>query len=154
MNTLRIKNSILYYTVNIKNSKDVTFCTISALPSEDYIYVEWIGFVNEIEASKIACRKVVDFIERSGKILLLNDNRKQTGPWPPIEKWLGEVWIPAMRNAGLKMFAHLYSPSYFTELSAKTNLRDTVGGIEFGHFNSEEDAKGWLANQDEALPKV
>ncbi|MEM9829547.1 MAG: hypothetical protein AAF944_02865, partial [Bacteroidota bacterium] len=141
-------------TVSIKNSKGVVFCTISALPSEEFIYVEWIGYVNEVEASKTACRKIVDFIEQSGKSILLNDNRKQTGPWPPVEKWLGEVWIPAMKEAGLKMFAHLHSPSYFTELSAKNNLKDILGGIEFGHFKSEEEAKAWLTTPNEVLIKV
>ena len=140
-------------TVTTENSRGTMFCTIS-LPAENFIYVEWVGFVNEVDASKTACLKIVDFIRKSGKSLVLNDNRKQTGPWPPVEQWLGEVWIPGMRDAGLKRFAHLHSSNVFTELSAKNNLRDTVEGIEFGHFKDEEEAKAWLAGVNEVLPKV
>ena len=141
-------------TVSTKNSKGITFCTISLLPTQDFIYVEWIGFVNEVEASKTACLKIVEFIRRSGKNILLNDNRKQTGPWPPVEQWLGEVWIPGMKTAGLKRFAHLHSPNYFTELSAKNNLKDVVAGIEFGHFNNEKEATTWLTSLNEVQPQV
>ncbi len=141
-------------TTSIKNSKGIVFCTISLLPKEDLIYVEWIGFVNEAEASKTACWKIVEVIKHSKKSLVLNDNRKQTGPWPPVEEWLGKVWIPGMKDAGLKRFAHVHSPNYFTELSAKNNLKDTVSGIEFGHFNNEKDAKMWLIGLSEVVPKV
>ena len=140
--------------VNIKNSKNITFCTISLMPSQNYVYVEWIGFIDEAETSKTACQEVVEFIQHSEKSLLLNDNRRQTGPWPPINKWIGEVWIPSMIEAGLRKFAHIYSPNYFSELSAKKNLRDDVSGIKFGHFSNEKKARKWLVGRSEALPNV
>ena len=84
---------------------------------------------------------VLETIKQSGKKLLLNDNREQTGPWPPTNIWLEETWVPAIRKAGIERFAHLHSSNIFTEMSARKTLGDNASEIAFGHFGSKRRAK-------------
>ncbi len=133
--------------ITLKNSKNTDMFKIKLLEKEHIIYSEWIGFISEIDIAKQACLMMVNKIKETKVRLLLNDNRKQLGPWPSIDDWLSTVWIPDMSDAGLKYFAHIHSKSVFTQISANKILSETKNGIEFRHFEDEESAKKWLISK-------
>jgi hypothetical protein len=137
----------------VQNSSGKTFFKGRYLNEDDMLYCQWIGFVNEIEPSKKACMAVVDLIETYHADALMNDNREQSGPWPKLDEWLGTVWIPAMAQKGLKYFAHIHSESAFTQISANNVLKQSISGIEFAHFKTEEAAMMWLKERQKARLK-
>jgi hypothetical protein len=109
------------------------------------LHCEWIGFINDIEPAKKACLLMAELIKFYGCKLLLNDNRRQIGPWPAINSWLENTWKPALSAAGLKSFAHIHSENVFTQFTANKVLQKEFShGIHFGHFENEEIAIAWL----------
>ncbi|MCU0353068.1 MAG: hypothetical protein MUD08_04900 [Cytophagales bacterium] len=131
----------------VSNPKGEEFFHAYHNADENLIHCQWMGFVNDIEAAKQACLAMVSLIRQTQCPNLLNDNRLQTGPWPPINDWLQSVWIPQMANAGLRHFAHIHSENFFTELSAKRVLTEQVGELVFQHFKDEAVARQWLAEK-------
>lgn len=138
-------------TLSIKNFNDIDMFKLKLLEDEHILYSEWIGFINDIPMAKESCLAVVDKIEETKVHLLLNDNRQQEGPWPTIDDWLQNVWIPAMSKAGLKYFAHIHSKNIFTKFSASNILSEVKNGIEFRHFDNEKSAKDWLLSHSKNL---
>lgn len=128
----------------IENATGKTFLEVSLLSENNILKCRWIGFVNEIEPSKKACLLIISLIEKYSVKLIFNDNREQTGPWPPINDWLFDVWFPGMKEAGLEKFAHIHSENIFTEISAKSVLQEDILGITFKHFDTPQTATDWL----------
>ncbi|MEH0154382.1 hypothetical protein V6R21_09575 [Limibacter armeniacum] len=131
-------------TEEVCNSSNQVFFRGEYLPTDNMLNCEWIGFIAEIEPSKEACNKVVELSKKYNSSCVLNDNRNQTGPWPKIDDWLENHWMPSLAAAGVKFIAHIHSPNVFTNFSAQKHFKDTKHGIEFKHFQDEEEAKNWL----------
>ncbi|MDO1451530.1 hypothetical protein Q0590_34980 [Rhodocytophaga aerolata] len=66
----------------IRNSKGVVFCTLEHQPQKGIIYVNWKGFVNDIEPSKQACLAIAEMIRATDCRHVVNDNREQVGSQP------------------------------------------------------------------------
>jgi hypothetical protein len=133
--------------ITLKNSKNTDMFKMRLLDKEHILYSEWIGFISEIDVAQKACLTIASKIKETKVQGLLNDDRQQVGPWPNIDDWLSTIWIPAMADAGLRLFAHIHSKSVFTQLSANKILSETKNGIEFRHFENEDSAKNWLLSK-------
>ncbi|MDB5133102.1 MAG: hypothetical protein JWR02_2851 [Mucilaginibacter sp.] len=56
-------------------------------------------------------------------------------------------WFPMMEGAGLKYFAHIFSPSTFRRLSAQKSIDIMAGIITTQYFTDIELAGQWLDEQ-------
>lgn len=128
-----------------KDSKGEIFFKARYRDNDSILYCEWIGFINDIEPAKKACMRMVELLEEKKCKMLLNDNREQIGPWPPISDFLNDIWKPALAKAGLLAFAHIHSENVFTQFTANRVLNaEKSHGIHFEHFDNEERAIFWL----------
>jgi hypothetical protein len=134
------------------NSKGQVFFTAEVKP-DNVLYCEWIGYINDIPNTQKACLLMVEIAQRYRCKIVLNDNRRQIGPWPAINEWLETTWKPALAKAGIKWFAHIHSENIFTQISANKVLLSQIScGIEFHNFDSEPSALAWaLGRQQEVV---
>lgn len=120
-----------------------TFVKIEYSSDQSWVYVEWIGYQTE-ERSKKGMNKYLDIMQKYKVTQVLNDNRKQTGPYPKgIDSWIAQDWFPRALKAGFKHAATILAEGIFTQLSSK-QLETTVAGASYKVFQSEYDAKAWL----------
>jgi hypothetical protein len=66
------------------------------------------------------------------------------GNWSDAVEWVGNEWFPMMEQAGLKFFAHIFSPSIFSQLSAKKSIDIMAGIITTQYFTDIELARQWI----------
>ncbi|WP_051189551.1 PAS domain S-box protein [Daejeonella oryzae] len=106
--------------------------------------IDWIGF-ESFESVQKGCMKALEMINRFECSKVLNDNRRVLGTWSDASDWVGTVFFPMMENAGVKNVAWIFSPSSFSQLSAKKSLDVAVGNITAQFFTDMNLAKKWLA---------
>ncbi|MFT2009408.1 hypothetical protein ACMA1I_12090 [Pontibacter sp. 13R65] len=110
---------------------------------DDWIYVNWRGFVN-YETVTAGCEKILFFMKERGCSKVLNDNTNVEGIWSTASKWVGQDWFPRMKNAGLLYFAWVYSASTFSRLSTDKALKNTEDLKYIQTFDSLDAACDWL----------
>jgi hypothetical protein len=69
------------------------------------------------------------------------------GNWSEAAEWVGNIWFPMMEQAGLKYFAHVFSPSTFSQLSAKKSIDIMAGIITTQYFTDISLAEAWVNQQ-------
>lgn len=111
--------------------------------NENWLYVNWRGFVN-YELVTGGCEKILHFMKERQCFRILNDNTQVEGMWSAAAKWGGEVWFPALREAGLEYFAWVYSPSVLSRLSTDKTIRSTQSPDYIKTFDDLEQAMTWL----------
>ena len=77
---------------------------------------------------------------------VLNDNRNVLGTWSEASDWAGEVFFPMIEKEGIKNLAWIFSPSVFSQLSAKKSVDVAVSNITTQFFTDIEEAKIWLTS--------
>ncbi|NJM15314.1 MAG: hypothetical protein HC896_07990 [Bacteroidales bacterium] len=109
----------------------------------DWVYVDWIGYVNEARA-KTGMMHYLDVMQEYKLTKLLNDNTKEHGPYPEdIEGWIASTWYPKALKINMTKGATILSPRVFARLSADKLVR-TLSGIEYMNFDNKEKAISWL----------
>ncbi|GAB4399805.1 MAG: hypothetical protein OHK0053_20620 [Microscillaceae bacterium] len=131
----------------LKNAQNLVYFKITYFPETHLVESEWIGFINDVESSKQAYLLMSEFLNQYRCEAILNSNKKQVGPWPKVDEWLAETWLPHMQMTGLKYFAHLHSRNLFTQVSAERAFANIPKGIFLEHFYEEEQARQWLLRQ-------
>jgi hypothetical protein len=111
--------------------------------SGDWIYVNWRGYQN-YDSVKAGCERLLELMKAQACFKILNDNTQVEGQWSSAAKWGGDVWFPAMRKAGLKWFAWVYSPSMLSRLSSDKMLRHTLNPDFVEVFEDVDLAEAWL----------
>ncbi|WP_114784806.1 hypothetical protein [Botryobacter ruber] len=129
-----MRNEILYRE---------TYIAIEFNPADDWIYVNWRGYVN-YDTVTAGCEQILHCMQEKHCYKVLNDNTNVEGIWSGASRWVGEDWFPRMKAAGLKHFAWIYSPSTFSRLSTDKALRHTVDIDLIRTFDSLEAAQYWL----------
>jgi hypothetical protein len=133
--------------IELRNHVDKVFFTLEYRETENYIYANWIGFVN-VDNVIDGATKVLEAFESTGCPSFVNDNRELTGPWKNANDWIENIWTPRALQAGLKNFAFVVSPNIFGELSAKDlGLRLDNLGFEMRTFKDYEKAVAWIADR-------
>ena len=120
----------------------VTYANIA----DNYLLADWSGVLNASLARK-GCLAVLDSLEKYPFSKVLNNNSKVTGHYPGAIDWVGKVWFPSMHDLGVKWFAWIYSPEFYTQVSTDViiNLSSRVTIQTFYHMT---DALIWLNNQN------
>ncbi|PVY40700.1 hypothetical protein [Pontibacter virosus] len=117
------------------------FLEISVNPENEMLLSNWQGWLNS-EKGHTGCLKILDFVKEYRITKILNDNSKVTGHSGDTE-WMNRVWIPGLRDAGVKYFAWVYSYEFFTQLEID-NTVDRSTGIAMRTFFLPDDARQWL----------
>ncbi|MXV52999.1 PAS domain-containing protein [Pedobacter sp. HMF7647] len=133
---------------NTKTSYKANFIEIVYNQSEHRIEANWLGYQN-YDSVKKGCLHMLDILRDNHCDRVLNDNTYVIGNWSEAVDWGGEVWFPAMENAGLKYFAWIYSPSTFSRMSAEKSIDIAVGNLITRFFTEKEEADNWLKSLDQ-----
>jgi PAS domain S-box-containing protein len=104
--------------------------------------VDWTGYQN-LESVQHGCMLMLDMMKKHHVTKIVNDNTHVLGSWSEAVEWTGNTWFPLMEKAGLKYFALIYSPSVFSQLSAKTSIDVGIGSITAQYFTDLSLAEQW-----------
>lgn len=108
---------------------------------EELLLSYWFGWLDTAKG-KAGCTKMLEYVNEYHIKKILNDNSKVTGHSGET-KWMQEVWIPSLREAGVQQFAWVYSYEFFTQLEID-NTVNTATGIKMRTFFLKDDARQWL----------
>ncbi|NQX38150.1 two-component system, chemotaxis family, CheB/CheR fusion protein [Pedobacter steynii] len=108
--------------------------------------VDWTGF-QSFESVQRGGMLLLEMLRENQCNKILNDNRNVLGTWSEASEWAGEVWFPMIEKAGLEYFAWIYSPSVFSQLSAKKSVDIAVGNVVTQFFTDISFAEDWLNNK-------
>ncbi|MBB6107792.1 PAS domain S-box-containing protein [Mucilaginibacter lappiensis] len=108
--------------------------------------VDWTGF-HDIESVKRGCLIMWEILEKNKSDRVVNDNTHVLGNWSEAAEWVGNIWFPMMEKAGLKYFALVFSPSTFSQLSAKKSIDIMAGIITTQYFTDIKLAEAWINEQ-------
>jgi len=108
--------------------------------------VDWTGF-HDLESVKQGCMLMWELLRQNHCDRVVNDNTHVMGNWSEATDWVGNVWFPMMEKAGLKYFAHVFSPSTFSQLSAIKSINIMAGIITTQYFTDIALAERWIDEQ-------
>lgn len=120
--------------------------TISYNPEHKWLDVDWTGF-QDIASVQAGCMQMLDYLRANQCDRIVNDNTNVRGNWSDAVEWVGKEWFPMMEKAGLKYFAHIFSPSTFSQLSAKKSIDIMAGIITTQYFTDVELAREWIGSR-------
>ncbi|MDP9046907.1 MAG: HAMP domain-containing histidine kinase, partial [Bacteroidota bacterium] len=120
--------------------------TITRNEARQRLDVDWTGF-QDMESVQRGCLLMLEYLKLHHYHKVLNDNTNVLGTWAEAVDWVGNVWFPMMEAAGLKYFAHLFSPSTFSRLSAQKSIDIMAGIITTQYFTDIDLAGQWLDEQ-------
>lgn len=136
----------------IHDSKGQLIFQIEYVETDDYLSARWFGFVNEISVSKQAFSLIIDYLNHYQCRALLHNSHTQVGPWPKLDTWLYETWIPELSLSNLRYFAHVHSKNAFTQSSARTILKSLAPRIQLQYFYYAPAAETWLVEKGHVKP--
>ncbi|GHA58283.1 hypothetical protein [Pontibacter akesuensis] len=110
---------------------------------DEWIYVNWRGYVN-YDTVTAGCEKILFYMDAKQCFRILNDNTNVEGIWSGASRWVGENWMPRMKQAGMACFAWVYSPSTLSRLSTDKSLRYMEKDVQVETFDDIEAARDWL----------
>lgn len=117
--------------------------TISYNLLDDVLYADWTG--NQTKESIIdGCENILHYLQRYRCSKVLNDNTHVTSIWVDASEWVAVDWFPRMHEAGCRLFAWVYSPNVYSQLSADKTLQYGIKGVIATTFQSRENAAAWL----------
>ncbi|GAB3196633.1 hypothetical protein ABID22_003964 [Pontibacter aydingkolensis] len=113
---------------------------------EDWIYVNWRGYQN-YDTVVAGCEKMLELMKFHACYRILNDNTRVEGQWSAASKWGSDVWLPAMREAGLQWFAWVYSQSVLSRLSTDKMVKLAKNPDYVKVFDHTDLAEDWLRSK-------
>jgi PAS domain S-box-containing protein len=105
--------------------------------------VDWTGF-QTLQSVQDGCMKMLEMLTQNKCRKVVNDNRHVLGTWSEAAEWVGKSWFPMMENAGLQYFAWIFSPSAFSQLSAKKSIDVKEGSVITQFFTEIKSAEMWI----------
>ncbi|MDX5422647.1 MAG: hypothetical protein LPK07_00260 [Hymenobacteraceae bacterium] len=120
-----------------------TYIAIEYCPEDNWLYVNWRGYVN-FDTVSAGCEEILKCLKNYQCAKVLNDNTNVEGIWSGASKWVGQDWMPRMREAGLQHFAWVYSPSTLSRLSTDKSIKNTSEKELIKTFESVVEAEDWL----------
>jgi hypothetical protein len=118
------------------------YLAISYDLANDWLYVDW--HAEQTEASVQAnCLVMLELVKQHRVRRVLNDNRRVRTMWSDAAEWGGQVWFPAMADAGVEYFAWIYSPHLYSRLSTDLTLQFATRPVVLT-FDDEDTAQRWL----------
>jgi len=151
------KGSTFYFRLPLAESKKqqvtrtATFyrdkhITINYNKTNNRLDVNWTGFQDLVSVQE-GCMIMLEFLKNNKSDRIVNDNTHVLGNWSEATDWVGNIWFPLMGNAGLKYFAHIFSPSTFSQLAAIKSIDIMAGIITTQYFTEHSLAEEWVNGQ-------
>ncbi len=112
--------------------------------SGGWLYANWKGY-QSVDMVKAGCEEILLQLAALRVSKVLNDNSNVTGIWVGAAYWIAINWFPRMREAGLRHFAWVQSPSRLSQVSATTTVEHSPPGTAV-LFNDITAAEEWLRN--------
>lgn len=119
------------------------YCQIEYDVTQKWLYVNWIGYQTERTVME-GCSKLLEVLKELEICCVLNDNTNVVGIWTPASQWVGTIWFPQMKEAGLKHFAWIHSPSRLSQISADEAIKNTPDPEIIRIFYNLEEGRTWL----------
>lgn len=119
------------------------FITIKFNRDKHRLEVDWTGF-QDMASVQAGCMVMLDYLILHKTDRIVNDNTHVKGNWSDAVDWVGHTWFPMMEQAGLKYFAHIFSPSTFSKLSAQKSIDIMAGIITTQYFTDIKLAREWI----------
>lgn len=110
---------------------------------DDILYADWKGNQNG-ESVQDGCEKILFHLKQQQCSKVLNDNTNVTSIWLDASEWVALDWFPRMHQAGCKLFAWVFSPNLYSQLSAEKTLEYGIKGVIATNFQSVQTARTWL----------
>lgn len=117
--------------------------TITYLEDAGRLEVDWTGF-QDLASVKAGCLAMLDMVVKTNCDRIVNDNTRVLGNWSEATDWVGNEWFPMMERAGVKYFAHIFSPSTFSQLAAQKSIDIMAGIITTQYFTDIKLAREWI----------
>ncbi|MDB5145349.1 MAG: hypothetical protein JWQ66_4062 [Mucilaginibacter sp.] len=130
---------VIQTKTNYQDSK----ITINYLKESERMEIDWTGF-QDFGSVQRGCLLMLDYLVANRCDRVVNDNTHVMGNWSDAVDWVGSEWFPMMEQAGLKYFAHIFSPSTFSQLSAKKSIDIMAGIITTQYFTDIVLAQEWI----------
>jgi CheY-like chemotaxis protein len=113
-------------------------------PEKLRLHADWKGY-QSVESIRQGSERVLELMVQYETYNVLNDNTNVLGIWRGAAEWLAEDWFPRMRQAGLKRFAWINSPSRLSQVSTDATV-EMLDAEAFGVkvFRDKLDALAWL----------
>ena len=111
---------------------------------DQWLHVKWTGVQVPAEVQR-DCEQMLRFLAAKNANSVLNDTSQVEGSWIGAAEW-GADWFFRMKQAGLKYFAAVTSPSRVAHSASETAL-DTAAVGTAQAFYSVEEAATWLRTQ-------
>lgn len=119
------------------------FVDVSYDDKNEILKANWTGYQN-LESVKEGCKIMLLMLAKNNCSHVLNDNSEVAGNWSEAVDWVNETWFPAMKKAGLKKFAWIFSPSTFARMSAMKTLDGKENNTITNFFIEYNEAMNWL----------
>lgn len=121
-----------------------SFIDISFDPEASLLHVNWNGY-QSVDSIRQGSEKMLELMQKHDAYIVLNDNTHVLGIWRDAADWLAHDWFPRMKQAGLKRYAWIYSPSRFSQVSTDATL-SLMNSDDFGvkTFYDKAEALAWL----------
>ncbi|MES2276226.1 MAG: PAS domain-containing protein [Bacteroidota bacterium] len=129
--------------VRTKNHFRDEYLTITYHQEFNRLDVDWTGF-QDLQSVQHGCILMWEFLKDHGVDRIVNDNTHVQGNWSDAVDWVGNTWFPMMEQAGLKYFAHIFSPSIFSQLAAQKSIDIMAGIITTQYFTEVGLAIEWI----------
>ena len=120
--------------------------TITYNQSQERLDTDWTGFQN-MDSVQHGCMIILKMIIKNNCYKIVNDNTHVQGTWSEASEWVGEIFFNLLEDAGIKYFAWVFSPSVFSQLSAKKSVDIAVGNITTQFFTEVVLAEEWINGQ-------
>ena len=120
------------------------FISICYDAEEAWLYADWRGY-QTVGTVQAGCEMILKLMVDQETSSVLNDNTHVSGIWSGAAEWVATDWFPRMRQAGLRSFAWVYSPSRFSQVSTDATLAHVEPDAPWVKvFSTIDDAKAWL----------
>jgi CheY-like chemotaxis protein len=119
-------------------------------PEKLHLHADWKGY-QSVESIRQGGERLLEFMVQYRAFNVLNDHTNVLGIWRGAAEWLAEDWFPRMRQAGLKRFAWINSPSRLSQVSTDTTV-EMLDAEAFGVkvFQDKLEAVAWLNGRSTA----
>lgn len=130
-----MNNNTLYYTTD--------FYTITYLPGDDYLSVDWKGFQSKTSVYE-GCGKILEYLTELKLLKVLNININAKGLWD--HRWVAQNWFPKLLAVGLQKFAWVLSPEALCRNEAQIVAAISPANNIIHTFNDVDSARFWLGS--------
>lgn len=118
------------------------FLKLYSCKENEVLLADWSGILYA-DRARLGCTTILEMLKEQSFPKILNNNINVTGHYPGAIDWVGKVWFPSMYEFGVRYFAWVYSPAFYTQISTDEIVK-LSSKVEIQTFYDIDDACQWL----------